>query len=295
MTGGDAVIRVVSPITAKMAHKSQQAIDFYSSHPISIDLVLARLLRDRGDLAGVQPSDLWPHDQDHYGGLPANEALAQCAMLGPGRRVADFCAGLGGPARYYAHVYGAEVTAIELTPARVAGAKRLNELVGLADRVRVVEGDVVSTGLPNEKMDAVVSQEAFLHLPDKASVLREAHRILRPGGRLAFTDLIRNGPLAPTDADLLWEGMAIQPAETLASYRALLEAAGFAIVQLEDLTEELRPVLRQRFAMYQVMRREAEAACAPSGTDAFHRSYARYAELFEARQLGGLRATARKP
>jgi SAM-dependent methyltransferase len=278
-----------------MAHKSQQAIDFYSSHPISLDLVLARLLRDRGDLAGVQPSDLWPHDQDHYDGLSANEALARCAMLGPGRRVADFCAGLGGPARYYAHVYGAEVTAIELTPARAAGAKRLNDLVGLADRVRVVQRDVANTGLPDGEMDAVVSQEAFLHLPDKASVLREAHRILRPGGRFAFTDLIRNAPLEPTDADLLWEGMAIQPVETLDGYRALLVAAGLAIVSLEDLTEELRPVLRERFAMYQAMRGEAEAAGAPTGSEAFHRSYARYAELFEARQLGGLRATALKP
>ena len=278
-----------------MVHKSQQAIDFYSSHPISLDLVLTRLLRERGDLAGVQPSELWPHDQDHYGGLPANEALAQCAMLGLGRRVADFCAGLGGPARYYAHVYGAEVTAIELTPTRAAGAKRLNDLVGLADRVRVVQGDVVNTELPDGEMDAVVSQEAFLHLPDKASVLREARRILRPGGRLAFTDLIRHGPLEPTDADLLWEGMAIQPVGTLDGYQALLAAAGFTIVSLEDLTEELRPVLRQRFAMYQVMRREAEAAGTPTGSDAFHRSYARYAELFEARRLGGVRATAIKP
>jgi sarcosine/dimethylglycine N-methyltransferase len=93
-----------------MAHKSQQAIDFYSSHPISLDLVLARLMRERGHLANLEPSDLWPHDQDHFGGLSANDALAQCTRLGPGSRVADFCAGLGGPARYYAHVYGAEVT-----------------------------------------------------------------------------------------------------------------------------------------------------------------------------------------
>ena len=223
--------------------------------------MLTRLLRERRDLIGLQPSDLWPHDQDHYGGLLANDALAQCAMLRPGSRVADFCAGLGGPTRYYAHVYGAEVTAIELDLARAAGAKRLNDLVGLADRVRVVQGDVVSTELPDGEMDAVVSQEAFLHLPDKASVLREARRILRPGGRLAFTDLFRHAPLAATDADLLWEGMAIQPLETLDGYRALLAAAGFTIVRLEDLTEDLRPVLRQRFAMYQGdAGREAEVA-----------------------------------
>ena len=154
----------------------------------------------------------------------------------------------------------------------------------------------MNTELPDGEMDAVVKLRSLSsHLPDKASALREARRILRPGGRLAFTDLICHGPLEPTDADLLWEGMAIQPVETLDGYQALLAAAGFAIVSLEDLTEELRPVLRQRFAMYQVMRREAEAAGTPTGSDTFHRSYARYAELFEARRLGGVRATAIKP
>jgi hypothetical protein len=45
--------------------------------------------------------------------------LADRAWIGTGTRVADFCAGLGGPARYLAHCYAADVTGIELTPARV--------------------------------------------------------------------------------------------------------------------------------------------------------------------------------
>jgi hypothetical protein len=67
-----------------MAHKSQQAIDFYSSHPISLDLVLARLMRERGHLANLEPSDLWPHDQDHFGGLSANDASRNAQGLGRG-------------------------------------------------------------------------------------------------------------------------------------------------------------------------------------------------------------------
>jgi cyclopropane fatty-acyl-phospholipid synthase-like methyltransferase len=55
--------------------------------------------------------------KDHFGGL-ANDTLAKCAGISPGARVADFCAGLGGAARYYAVVLGADVTGIELTPAR---------------------------------------------------------------------------------------------------------------------------------------------------------------------------------
>jgi len=101
----------------------------------------------------VRPDELFAHDQDHYGGLAANDALAAVARVGTGSRVADFCAGLGGPARYLAHRYGAEVTGIELTPARVAGAAELTELVGLQDRVRVREGNVMDVPLPDAGMD----------------------------------------------------------------------------------------------------------------------------------------------
>ena len=101
---------------------SEQAIYFYTRHPISAAIILAKLRDARGHLDGVRPDELFAHDQDHYGGLAANDALAAAARIGTGSRVADFCAGLGGPARYLAHRYGADVTGIELTPARVAGA-----------------------------------------------------------------------------------------------------------------------------------------------------------------------------
>ena len=112
------------------SHGTDQAISFYSSHPISLGIVLTRLEATRGDLDRLEPQELWPHDQDHYGGLAANDALAARAGIGPGTRVADFCAGLGGPARYYAQVFGADVTGIELTPARVVGATELTRRVG---------------------------------------------------------------------------------------------------------------------------------------------------------------------
>ena len=100
-----------------------QAIFFYSRHPISADIILTKLRASRGDLAGLRPEELFPHDQDHYGGVAANDELAKGAVIGRGTRIADFCAGLGGPARYLAHRYGAQVMGIELTPARVAGAR----------------------------------------------------------------------------------------------------------------------------------------------------------------------------
>ena len=80
-----------------------------------------KLKTERGHLNSVAPEELFPHDQDHYGGIAANDALAGRTQIGKGSRVVDFCAGLGGPARYLAHRYGADVTGVKLSPARVRG------------------------------------------------------------------------------------------------------------------------------------------------------------------------------
>jgi hypothetical protein len=83
-----------------------QTLYFYDRHPISCDIILAKLQASRGHLDSLRPDELFPYDQDHYGGLPATDQLAQGARIKNGSRVADFCAGLGGTVRYLAHRYG---------------------------------------------------------------------------------------------------------------------------------------------------------------------------------------------
>ena len=133
-----------------MSTEVHSAIDFYERHPISSEIILAKLNASRGNLDNIAPEELFPHDQDHYGGLDANDVLAERASIGNGSRVVDFCAGLGGPARYLAHRYGADVTGIDLTPARVKGAEErggpgcLNRfsasISGASARVRLPSG-----------------------------------------------------------------------------------------------------------------------------------------------------------
>ena len=57
----------------------RSAIDFYERHPISCEIILAKLEASRGHLDDLKPEELFPHDQDHYGGLAANDALAERA------------------------------------------------------------------------------------------------------------------------------------------------------------------------------------------------------------------------
>jgi ubiquinone/menaquinone biosynthesis C-methylase UbiE len=278
-----------------MPGEIRSAIDFYERHPISCDIILARLSTSRGHLDNLRPEELFEHDQDHYGGLAANDALAERAHIVDGTRVADFCAGLGGPSRYFAHQYGADVTGIELTPSRVRGAQELTRRVGLQHSVRFIEGDVTRVPLPDASVDVVISQEALLHVPDKPRTLNEAWRILKPGGRLAFTDWVAHRPLVDADKALMWDGMAVTELYDLSAYTQLVGEAGFIAAPAEDLTREWGEILKARLAMYQSLRKETQAAGTPAGHDAFYESYVRFVELVNAAVLGGGRFVGRKP
>src|ERR1700750_461665 len=126
-----------------VSNATSQTVYFYNRHPISCEIILTKLRASHGHLDGLRPDELFPHDQDHYGGLAATNELARGAQIGNGSRVADFCAGLGGTVRYLAYKYGADVTGIELTPARVSGAQEVTQRVGLYDNARIVEGSVM--------------------------------------------------------------------------------------------------------------------------------------------------------
>ena len=54
-----------------MSDATSQTVYFYNRHPISCEIILTKLRASRGNLDGLRPEELFPHDQDHYGGLAA--------------------------------------------------------------------------------------------------------------------------------------------------------------------------------------------------------------------------------
>lgn len=272
----------------------QHVLAFYSRHPISRDQILAGVMGQRGHLDGLTPGDLFAYDQDHYGGLAVVDALAERAHIGEGSQVADFCAGLAGPARYLAHKYRAIVTCIELNPHRAPGAADLTRRVGLDQCVRIVRGDVMRVPLADQTMDAVISQEALLHVPDKRAALAEAHRVLKRGGRIAFTDWAAHRPLDDADAASMWRGIAAQSVQSFDGYRRMLREIGFRNVAVDDLTADWGGILEERFAMYRNLREQNLKLGMPSGDQDFYVSYARLVALVKARTLGGGRFIAEK-
>ena len=276
-----------------MATPIVDVAEYYDHHPIS-EAEVRRALAGRADTDGrAAPEDLFPWDQDHYGGLAAVEALVRRAGIGAGSRVLDVCAGLGGPARFLAHRLGARVTALDVHAGRSAASARLTRLVGLERSVRAVRADAQALPFASGAFTAVVSQEGLLHVPDKAAVLAECRRVLVPGGRIAFSDWIATARLDDGDRARLREWMAAVSIQTIAGYRSRLARAGFAGIESEDLSREWSGILRERLAAFRGARPALLARLGPARYDAYEQLSVFFLRLVEGGRLGGARFSAR--
>lgn len=257
-------------------------------HPISEARVVAAA-QARCGMRPLTAEDLFAFDQDHYGGLAAVDALARRAAIGPGSRVLDVCAGLAGPARFIASRRACRVVAVELHPGRAAGAARLTARVRLDRTVRVIRADACALPFRDGRFDACISQEAFLHIPDKAAVLAGCRRVLIEGGRLAFTDWIALGRLGDRERHQLTEWMAAVTLQTLDGYRTLLGQVGFGAVQAEDISDEWRRIVRSRLAAFRELRERYVPRVGEPNYRAWEDLYAFFVDLIETGKLGGAR------
>jgi cyclopropane fatty-acyl-phospholipid synthase-like methyltransferase len=267
---------------------------FYDTHPINEPEILAKVRAAGKDVDALRPEDATLFDQDHYGGTEATDALAERLGLRPGERVLDMCAGMGGTSRYLAWRHGCDVTGVEFNAGRVAGANALTRRVGLAGRVRIVQGDATRLALVPAEFDAAVSQEAFLHIADKPALLESCRRMLRAGGRLGFTDLIATARLTPTDREALRAGIAAESLITPEEYLDHLATVGFRAAQWEDLSPWWAQILRGRLEMYRSLEDETVRRFGREHHERYIAHYSQFVATVESGRLGGGRFWAVK-
>jgi cyclopropane fatty-acyl-phospholipid synthase-like methyltransferase len=268
--------------------------EFYDTHPISERQVLDKLVQDGFDLSSLDQDILQDYDQDHFGGLAATDTLAHLANVGGSSHVIDVCSGLGGPARYFAHHYGCRVTGIDLNQSRVDSAIRLTKMVGLEGRVSFHHANAISTALPSAKFDSLIAQEAFCHIPDKLELLTECVRVLKPGGLIAFTDVLEGTSMLAPVRERLRQEMTFTELNTLDGYQLLLETSGCEMKMVEDLSKEWERVLVNRLAMYRGLKDQTIARFGSSHFEKWDRTYSFFVDLYASGELGGGRFVAQK-
>jgi SAM-dependent methyltransferase len=178
--------------------------------------------------------DLAPADEFHIGGRVATEALVGAAGLPPSGHVLDLGSGLGGTARYLAASHGHQVTGVDFTQEYVAVAQTITRLLRMEDRVRFARASVLNLPFPNDAFDAAVQLHVGMNIADKATLIAEVRRVLRPGGVYAIYDVM-GPPGADVDLPVPW---ASTPADshlvTPDRYVTVLEAASFRVDHVRD-------------------------------------------------------------
>ena len=161
------------------------------------------------------------------------------AGLKPGETVVDLGSGAGFDALLSAEKLGPEgrFIGVDMTPEMLERARTNAVKAGFARTVEFREGLVENLPVASESVDVVISNCVINLSPDKARVFREAYRVLKPGGRLAVSDIVLTEPL-PTDiAQFAASWVAcVGGALTEAEYFGHMRAAGF-----EDIEHTRKP------------------------------------------------------
>lgn len=155
------------------------------------------------------------------------------ASLQPGQTVLDLGSGGGIDCFLAAQRVGAtgQVIGVDMTAEMIEKARSNKEKVG-AKNVEFRLGEIEHLPAADATVDVIISNCVINLSPDKPQVFREAYRVLRPGGRLAVSDIVTDGPLPSEVKNSLsaWAG-CVAGALDVRDYIAAIEAAGFVDAQ----------------------------------------------------------------
>jgi SAM-dependent methyltransferase len=172
--------------------------------------------------------DAYPWEFGHISFLTHAEMehLSYGLRLGRDGRLVDLACGMGGPGLWIAREAGALLTGVDISAVAVREAARRADMVGMGPRSSFSLGSFTQIPLESSSFDGATTVDAFQYAPDKAIACSEVARVLRPGGRFAFTAF-------EVDPEKV-AGLPVLGTDPVADLRIPLEAAGFRVEVYEE-------------------------------------------------------------
>ncbi len=165
----------------------------------------------------------------------ANENLVGKLNVKEGDVVLDIGSGFCGLPRYIVrNTPCKKVVGLNISEKENEYAREKNKEEGLGDKIEVIDGDFNSMPFSDNEMDIMVSQDSMLHSPDKGKLLVECARVLKPGGRFVFSDILEED-LSREEAERIYSRIKVPHLSTFEFYKENLPKAGFKVVEVQEL------------------------------------------------------------
>ena len=175
----------------------------------------------------------------HPGGERITRRSLELIGIRHGDRLLDVASGIGTSAMLAAREYGCLVAGVEYGEDAVVDAQRAADAAGLRDRVGFIAGDAEALPFADGRFDAVLCECSLCTFGGKHRALAEIRRVLRPGGRLALSDVVVDRSRLALKLDGVLAAMAcIGEALSRRGYEELIASAGLSATGVESCDEE---------------------------------------------------------
>jgi SAM-dependent methyltransferase len=153
--------------------------------------------------------------------------------------------GSGGYALHLAQTIGCQVVGVDINVAGIQNANQLAGAAGISARVRFERCDASQSLAFDGTFDAVFSNDVLCHIPARLNVLREMFRVLKPGGRMLFSDALVVGGLVSNEEIVTRSSIGLYVYSPLGENERLIEQAGFRSIRATDTTQNAAHIADQ--------------------------------------------------
>lgn len=172
-------------------------------------------------------------EQIHINGFQSSCNLLSASGIKEGMRGVDLCCCSGAGMRFLLTIGNVgHMTGVDFTQAQIdLGTSRMKALPQLAEKWDYVLSPATKTPLSENQFDFVWGEDAWVYVDDKPQLIKEAARIVKPGGIVAFTDWCEGEEMTQEEADRFLNFMQFPTIASIDDYKKMIADAGLELVE----------------------------------------------------------------